>query len=103
MKIQKPRAELFAEALGEEVSSAFNKLASEIMKQSALSKRDKALIAVGCAAAIRCEHCINVNRERASMAGASMEEILEASAIGGLVRLASGFNAASVLLDNQEI
>jgi AhpD family alkylhydroperoxidase len=99
MRIQKPKAELFAEALGEEVNSAFNKLASEIMKQRALSKRDKALIAVGCAAAIRCEHCINVNRERASMAGASMEEILEASAIGGLVRLASGFNASSVLLD----
>jgi len=103
MEIQKPRAELFAEALGEEVNCAFNKLASEIMKQGALSKRDKALIAVGSAVAIRCEHSINVNRERASIAGASMEEILEASAIGGLVRLASGFNAASVLLDNQEI
>lgn len=99
---QKPKAESFAEALGEEANSAFNKLASEIMKQSALSKRDKALIAVGCAVAVRCEHCINVNRERASMAGASIEEIMEAAAVGGLVRLASGFNAASVILDNPE-
>lgn len=99
---QKPRAELFAEALGEEVNSAFDKLASEIMKQSALSKRDKTLIAVGCAVAVRCEHCISVNRERASMAGASRDEIMEAAAIGGLVRLASGFNTACVLLDDQE-
>ena len=45
---------------------------------------------------------INVNRERASTAGASREEIMEAAAVGGLVRLASGFNAASVLLDDQE-
>jgi AhpD family alkylhydroperoxidase len=99
---QKPRAEMFAEALGEEVTFAFNKLASEIMKKSALPIKDKALMAVACAVAVRCEHCINVNRERASMAGASREEIMEAAAVGGLVRLASGFNAASVLLDDQE-
>lgn len=99
---QKPKAEMFAEALGEEINSAFNKLASEIMKQSALSKRDKALMALACAVAIRCDQCISVNSERASMAGASREAVLEASAIGGLVRLASGFNAASVLLNDPD-
>lgn len=101
MSKQKPRADVFAEALGDGVSSAFNKLASEIMKKGTLSIKDKALIAVACAVAVRCEQCIYVNRERALMAGASKEEILEASAVGGLVRLGSGFNAASVLLDDR--
>jgi hypothetical protein len=43
MAVQKPRAELFAEALGEGANSAFNKLASEIMKKGELSIKDKAL------------------------------------------------------------
>lgn len=93
---------MFAEALGEGANSAFNKLATEIMKKGALSIKDKTLMAVACAVAVRCEHCIIVNRERASMAGASREEIMEAAAVGGLVRLASGFNATSVFLNDQE-
>jgi len=100
---QKSRADMFTEALGEEVDSAFKKLASEIMKDgAALSTKDKALIALACAVAVKCEYCVNVHRERASMAGASREEILEAAAVAGLVRLGSGFNAASVLLEDQE-
>jgi AhpD family alkylhydroperoxidase len=99
---QKSRADMFTEALGEEVDSAFKKLASEIMKDGALSTKDKALIALACAVAVKCEYCVNVHRERASMAGASREEILEAAAVAGLVRLGSGFNAASVLLEDQE-
>jgi len=34
------------------------------------------------------------------MAGVSKEEMLEAAAIGGLVRLGSGFATASIILDD---
>lgn len=99
---QKSRAETFTEALGEGVDSAFKKLASEIMKGGALSTKDKSIIALACAVAFKCEYCVKVHRERTSMAGASREELLEAAAVAGLVRLSSGFNAASVLLEVQE-
>jgi len=35
-------------------------------------------------------------------AGASKEEMLEAAAVAGLVRMGSGFNTASILLDDYD-
>jgi len=100
---EKTKVDQFTEALGVEIDSAFKKLASEIFKEGALTVKDKALIALACSVAVRCESCIQVNRGRAQTAGASQEEILEAAALAGLVRLGSGFNAASVLLDGMEV
>jgi AhpD family alkylhydroperoxidase len=99
MSVQKSGTERFAEALGADVDTAFKNLASEIMKDGALKSRDKQLIALACSVAVRCEECVRVHKERAQMAGASRVEMLEAAAVGGLVRLGSGFNTASVLLD----
>ncbi|MFB3765419.1 MAG: carboxymuconolactone decarboxylase family protein [Methanotrichaceae archaeon] len=77
---------------------AFKRLASEIMKDSALTSKEKAVIALACAVAVKCEHCVKVHKEHAMNAGASRDEILEVAAVAGLVRLGSGFNAASSLL-----
>jgi len=96
---QKSTAEEFTEALGEDVDSAFKKLVSEMLKEGALPAKDKALIALACSVAVRCERCIKRHKQAASKAGASREEILEAAAIAGLVRMGSGFNAAAALLD----
>ncbi len=52
MKEEMPRPFSFAEALGTDVNSAFVNLRSAIMKDSALSAKDKALIALACAVAI---------------------------------------------------
>ena len=102
MSKQKFKADLFAEALGEEVNDAFRKLASEIMKKRALSEKDKALIALACAVAVKCEHCVKRHREIALLSGASKEEMLEAAAVAGLVRMGSGFNIAAALLDDSK-
>ncbi len=96
---QKPIVDRFTEALGEGVDSSFNRLATEIMKEGAISSKDKALISLACAVAVRCEHCVERHKEIARKAGASREEMLEAAAIAGLVRMGSGFNAAAALLD----
>jgi AhpD family alkylhydroperoxidase len=98
---ERTKADRFTEVLGAEVDSAFKKLASVILKEGILTIKDKALIALACSVAVRCESCILVNRRRALAAGASQEEILEAAAVAGLVRLGSGFNAASVLLEGK--
>ena len=55
---EKPSADRFTETLGREADLAFKSLASEILKEGALSAKDKALIALACSVAVRCEHCI---------------------------------------------
>jgi len=97
---QESEADKFVESLGEDVDSAFKKLAHQIMKEGALSAKDKALIALATSVAIRCEHCVERHKSIATSMGASREEMLEAAAVAGLVRLGSGFNAAYPLLDN---
>jgi len=100
MTEQKPRVDIFLEALGEGADLAFKKLASEMMKDGALSSKDKAIIALACAVAVKCEICVKVHKERAMIAGASRDELLEAAAVAGLVRMGSGFNTASFILED---
>lgn len=97
---QKTQPNRFTEALGEEVDSAFKKLASEILKDGALSLKDKSLIALACAVAVKCDQCTRVHKNQAIKTGATREEILEAAAVAGLVRMGSGFNTAYSLLDD---
>ena len=103
MSGKKFKADLFTEALGEGVDSAFKVLVSEIMKERALSAKDKALIALACSVAVNCEHCVKRHKEIALSAGASQDEMLEAAAVAGLVRMGSGFNTAATLLDDFEM
>jgi alkylhydroperoxidase/carboxymuconolactone decarboxylase family protein YurZ len=49
---------------------------------------------------VKCEHCVKRHKDSARKAGASREEMLEAAAVAGLVRMGSGFNAASLLLED---
>jgi AhpD family alkylhydroperoxidase len=100
LKEEKPRPYRFTEAVSEELDNAFKNLASEIMKDGALSTKDKSLIALACAVAIKCEHCVKAHKENALMAGATMDEIKEAAAVAGQVRLGSGFTFASFVLDD---
>lgn len=100
MTDRKKTTEDFAEALGEEVDQAFRNLVSAIMKEGSLTRKEKALIALACSVAIKCERCVQRHREMARKAGARQEEMLEAAAVAGLVRMGSGFNAATVLLDD---
>lgn len=100
MKEQKLRPYVFTNAVSEELSDAFENLASQIMKDGALSSKEKSIIALACAVAIKCEHCIKAHKKNALEVGATMDEILEAAAVAGQVRLGSGFTFASFLLDD---
>jgi AhpD family alkylhydroperoxidase len=93
------RAEEFIAALGGGSERAFQELMTEIMKEGSLSEKDKALIALACSAAVRCEQCLIRHKKLAQLKGASREEMLEAAAIAGLVRMGSGYNTAALLLD----
>jgi AhpD family alkylhydroperoxidase len=102
LKEEKPRPYRFTEAVSEELDTAFQNLASEIMKDGALTSKDKSLIALACAVAIKCEHCVKAHKENALMVGATMDEIKEAAAVAGQVRLGSGFTFASFVLDEEK-
>jgi AhpD family alkylhydroperoxidase len=102
MTDKKKTAEDFLEALGGGADYAFKNLVSMIMKEGSLTAKEKSLIALACSVAVRCERCVQWHREMARKAGASREEMLEVAAIAGLVRMGSGFNAATVLLDNED-
>jgi len=102
MEEQKPRPYRFTEAISGELDDAFKNLATEIMKDGALSSKEKSIIALACAVAAKCEHCVKAHKKNALEAGANMDELLEAAAVAGQVRLGSGFTFASFLLDKRE-
>ena len=99
MEEQKPRPYKFTEAVSDELNDAFQNLDAQIMKDGALSSKEKSIMALACAVALKCEHCVKAHKKSALAAGASMEEILEAAAVAGQVRLGSGFTFASFILD----
>ena len=99
---EKPRPNRFTEVLGEDVDMAFKKLASEILKDGALTLKEKSLIALACAVAVKCDPCTRAHKKQALKTGATQKEIMEAAAVAGLVRMGSGFNTAYALLDDQD-
>ncbi len=97
---KKSGAELFLKSAG--IEDAFKKFANTIYSEGALSSKEKAIIALACAVAVRCNDCTQTHTQMALNKGASREEIMEAAAIAGLVRAGSGFNTASNVLKKLE-
>lgn len=64
-----------------DVVRAFGGMFQAIMKQGALSVREKELIALGIGLAVRCVSCINMHVEKCLKAGATREQILEAAGV----------------------
>jgi AhpD family alkylhydroperoxidase len=71
-KIQK----MFPEAV-----QGFSALFSKIMKDGALTLKEKELILVGIAVTIRCESCIRLHIKKAFDAGATSKQIIEAASV----------------------
>jgi AhpD family alkylhydroperoxidase len=59
----------------------FNQMYSSIMKDGALSLKQKELIAVALGLGLRCEPCINLHVKKCLAVGATKEEILEAASV----------------------
>ncbi len=97
--VRKARADRFLDSVDVSVSGTFRSLASMILGDGALSAREKALIALACSVAVRCEDCTRRHMEQARALGATREEMLEAAAIASLIRMGSGLNTAAVILE----
>jgi AhpD family alkylhydroperoxidase len=69
-------------AAAPDVARGFGAMFSAIMKDGALSVRDKELIALGISITMRCEPCIFSHVEKCLKAGATREQVLEAAGVG---------------------
>jgi AhpD family alkylhydroperoxidase len=63
------------------VMGGFGKFSAEVLKDGALTKKTKELIAVALAVGLTCEYCIRFHVPKAVEAGASRAEILEAAGV----------------------
>ena len=90
MTEEMPKPIRFGEALGTSVNSAFVNLKSEIMKDGAISSKDKALIALACAVAIPCDSCVEFHKRQPRLQERP-EKKFGSCSNWRLVRLGSGF------------
>lgn len=64
-----------------EIGRAFGPFFQGLMKEGALSVKQKELIALGIGVAVRCEPCIYLHVEKALHAGATSAEIMETAGV----------------------
>ena len=82
---------------GAEIAKAFGPFFHALMKDGALPVKQKELIAVGIAVAVRCEGCIDAHVEKCLKAGASSAEIMEAAGVAVLMGGGPAYTYAAVV------
>jgi AhpD family alkylhydroperoxidase len=61
---------------------------------SALDRKTVELVALGAAAALRCDHCLEAHMRRAMDVGASLDEIMDALLVAGAISESSTLSVA---------
>jgi AhpD family alkylhydroperoxidase len=69
-----------------EIPKAFGAFFQSIMKQGALSVREKELVALGIGIALRCVPCIDSHTQKAMTAGATRQQILETAGVAVMMQ-----------------
>lgn len=64
-----------------DAAKGFGALFGSVMKDGALSLREKELIALGIAVALRCENCIYAHVEKCFKSGATGDQIMDAAGV----------------------
>lgn len=72
--------------LAPDIARGFGGMFQAIMKEGALSVREKELIALAIGLAVRCVPCINLHVEKCLKAGATREQILEAAGVAVMMQ-----------------
>jgi AhpD family alkylhydroperoxidase len=76
-----------------DVVKGFGALFASAMKSGELSVRDKELIAMSVAMALRCEPCLNVHVQKCLEAGATRQQVLEAASVVVMMQGGPGYTA----------
>ena len=68
-----------------DLGRGFAKFYQSVMKDGALTLREKELMAMAISVALRCEPCIYLHTRGCIKAGASREQVLEAAAVAAMM------------------
>lgn len=85
-----------------DMAKGFGALFSGVMKDGALSLKNKELIALAIGIALRCEPCIFAHIKKCLDAGATAEEILDAAAVVVVMQGGPGFVHIPAVMDALE-
>ena len=80
----------------------FGGLFQSVMKDGALKKKEKELVALGIAVSQRCEPCINLHVQKSLEAGNSPAEILEAASVAVMMQGGPAYTHIPVVMDALE-
>jgi 4-carboxymuconolactone decarboxylase len=83
---QSPVRMSHAKAAAPDLVKAFGGLFQTVMKDAALTVREKELIALGIGLAVRCDGCIYAHVQKALKAGASREQVLETAGVAVMMQ-----------------
>lgn len=61
---------------------------------STLDRKTAELVAIGAAAALRCDHCLEAHMKRAMDEGASLDEVMDALLVAGAISESSALSVA---------
>ena len=85
-----------------DMMKGFGGLFLNIMKDGALKKKEKELIALGIAVAQRCEPCINLHVQKCLEAGNSPAEVLEAATVAVMMQGGPAYTHIPVVIEALE-
>lgn len=80
-----------AKAMAPEAAKGFGALHMAVMKEGALSVREKELIAVGIGMALRCEACLYAHVQKAMQVGATRAQVLETAGVAVMMQGGPGY------------
>jgi AhpD family alkylhydroperoxidase len=75
-----------AKASAPDAARGFGGLFQAVMKEGAVTVREKELIALGIGMALRCDGCIYAHVEKALKAGASREQVMETAGVAVMMQ-----------------
>ena len=75
-----------AKASATDLARGFGSMYQTVMKDGAISVREKELVAVGISMAVRCDACIYTHAEKAIKAGATRQQIVEAAGVAVMMQ-----------------
>ena len=75
-----------AKSAAPDVPRGFGAMYATLMKDGALSLREKELIALGIGLAVRCEPCVALHVKKALQTGATRAQVLEAAGVAVMMQ-----------------
>jgi len=83
-------------------ASGFMGLFQKVMKDGALTLREKELVALGMGIVLRCTPCINLHVQKCLAAGATKEQILEVAEVATMMQGGPGYTYVPDVIDALE-